>query len=377
MTISLNKLVFVLLISAVYSLETDSITPAFKSLPDELCPKWAREMHCEPLFVADKTLRFRDRRLSPDCPLGCQACSMDVGDEIDDVIQEYVRHCVNLQVPETEDVWKPGDLDATYERILREFPQYKPTVLSRDPWLVQLEDFIKPPEAMVMIKETQLEVLSGAAEAGLEKANDAGGVCHSTQAWCNEGCLRRPEMQSVIQRVEDLVNLPWKYAEPIHFIEYEPGQKYGRHSDHIPEEMETMHGPRLFTLLLYLNDIEEDLGGDTCFPNLDVCIQPKLGRAVIWPNVLNDKPWAAENRTWHEANEIYKGFKYASTFWLHLRDYEHAERLNCIYTMEDDIREELEEMEAEKYGDYDDDEEDEEEEEEYGDDEYYDDDGYE
>lgn len=340
-----------------------------------LCPLWARDGDCKSLFAADEmTLRFRDRFLSSSCNLGCQQCFLDsqgnntseiVTDELlDNQVIDSMRHCVDFEGQETEDVWKPGHPDAMYQRILRSFPQYSPKVLSRDPWAIQLDNFIAPLEANKMINETRLEIQKGIAEAALEPENEGGGVCHSTQAWCDEDeCLQKPEMQSVVRKIEDLVGLSWRYAEPLHFIEYTPGQKYGRHHDNIPEEMESMQGPRLFTLLFYLNDIEQGLGGETCFSDLNFCVQPKLGRAVIWANVLNDQPWAVENRTWHEASEIQYGYKNAATAWFHLRDYHHAKNLDC-YLAEDDIREELEET----HGLYPDDED-------YGDDndeEYYD-----
>lgn len=317
-----------------------------------LCPLWARDGECKSLFDADEmTLRFRDRQLSSSCYLSCQLCFPDskgnassvITDELlDNQVIDYMRHCVDFQVPETQDVWKPGDPDAMYQRILKEFPQYSPKVLSRDPWAIQLDNFIAPHEATRMINETRIEIQKGAAEVGFESASDEGGVCHSTQAWCDkENCLQKPEIQSVVHKIEDLVDLSWKYAEPLHFIEYIPGQKYGRHHDNIPEEMESMQGPRLFTLLFYLNDIEEGLGGETCFSDLDFCVQPKLGRAVIWTNVLNDQPWAVENRTWHEANEITHGYKNAATAWFHLRDYHHSRNLDC-FEAEDEIRENLE-----------------------------------
>ena len=344
MSVSTSLLVFSSLVAVTAAAFTDQDAA-------HLCPLWARDGECQSLFAADEmTLRFRDRHLSPDCDLSCQQCFLDnhttsnvITDELlNSQVIDYMRHCVDLQVPETEDAWKPGDPDAMYRRILKEFPQYSPKILSRDPWAIQLDHFIATHEATRMINETRLEIEKGIAEDAFESANDEGGVCHSTQAWCDEEeCLQKPEMQSVVHKIEDLVGLSWTYAEPLHFIEYTPGQKYGRHHDNIPEEMESMQGPRLFTLLFYLNDIEQGLGGETCFSDLNFCVQPKLGRAVIWANVLNDQPWAVENRTWHEASEIAHGYKNAATAWFHLRDYHHAKELDC-FLAEDDIRDDLE-----------------------------------
>ena len=100
-----------------------------------------------------------------------------------------------------------------------------------------------------------------------------------------------------------------------------------------------MIGPRLFTLLVYLNDIEQGLGGETCFPEADVCVTPKLGRAVIFANVQTEEPSKMDNRTYHEANEIQFGYKNALTVWYHLRDYSHAASLGCMSTDIEDMTE--------------------------------------
>ena len=66
------------------------------------------------------------------------------------------------------------------------------------------------------------------------------------------------------------------------------------------------------TAFLYLNDVEE--GGGTHFNNLGITVQPKTGRAVLWPSVTDHDPDAKEYRTDHEALPVIKGVKYAGAF---------------------------------------------------------------
>lgn len=80
--------------------------------------------------------------------------------------------------------------------------------------------------------------------------------------------------QSVLQgawyKIEKLVDLPFKtHTKAVHFIQYVLGQRYGSHTDAIAEEFNSMTGPRIFTILFYLNDIEEGNGGETCFPQIE------------------------------------------------------------------------------------------------------------
>ena len=61
-------------------------------------------------------------------------------------------------------------------------------------------------------------------------------------------------------------------------------------------------------VFLYLNDVEE--GGGTHFKGLDITVQPKTGRAVVWPSVLDQDPDRKDPRTHHEALPVIKGVKY-------------------------------------------------------------------
>ena len=50
-------------------------------------------------------------------------------------------------------------------------------------------------------------------------------------------------------------------------------------------------------------------------------IKPKKGKAVLWPNVLNDKPNEEDEMFDHEALPVESGVKYAANVWLHMRDF--------------------------------------------------------
>ena len=348
-------------------------------------------------------------------------------------------------------------MNQMYERIITDpnlISRYRPTILSHPksyvpdnknvddgvievnidesnvgigPWLIQLEDFFSEEECDEMIRQTKIAINTdpngdGSGYAFLaggdydndgydddgyddgydddgdnnENENDiAAGVCESTQAWCDpDQCMKEPKLQNAWMKIEQLVDLPFQtHTEPVHFIQYVPGQKYGSHTDSIPEEFYSMTGPRLFTILFYLNDIEEHNGGETCFSQIIkkknivnkndsnndntmnnnnnnetndddiICVQPKKGRALIWPNVrmnnddddeittilspdnddntsknsnkvVDNRIEIPENRTWHEANSIKYGYKYAGTVWYHLRNFTYAEQIDCtdIYT---------------------------------------------
>lgn len=80
-------------------------------------------------------------------------------------------------------------------------------------------------------------------------------------------------------------------------------------------------------MFLYLNDVEE--GGETQFPRLNLTITPKLGRVVIWPNVLNNSPHESDQRTIHQALPVLTGEKYGANAWFHIRDFKTPNRIGC------------------------------------------------
>ena len=86
-------------------------------------------------------------------------------------------------------------------------------------------------------------------------------------------------------------------------------------------------GPRLYTFFLYLSDVEE--GGQTAFNKLGFEVEPKSGRAVLWPSVRNDDPFTADPRTKHEAKPVLKGEKYAANAWLHMYNFKAPFRVGC------------------------------------------------
>ena len=53
-------------------------------------------------------------------------------------------------------------------------------------------------------------------------------------------------------------------------------------------------------------------GGATNFPDLEIAVKPKVGRALLWPSVLDSNPFDKEDRTEHEAQDVIKGLKYGA-----------------------------------------------------------------
>jgi len=271
-------------------------------------------------------------------------------------------------------VWQSGDLSRMYERILEEYRHShnatvhsRPTLAPEDagkaddevdylvgtPWVLTMENFVTPEEATRMIEWAEIEIRDGAEwnsdvqdlteEEYNERYKDEDEEekgCKSIQAWCQDACMEDPVVQNIVGRVEKLVGLSSDYLEELHFIRYNNnGQGYSEHSDFLPGEAVGMQGPRLFTLYIYWNDVPRGMGGETTFPHIKdpnkrggqpVAIEPKLGRLLLWPNVLDQSPGLGDTRTRHEAKPIATGLKYGSTFWFHLRNYSYVSGIECL-----------------------------------------------
>jgi prolyl 4-hydroxylase len=98
-----------------------------------------------------------------------------------------------------------------------------------------------------------------------------------------------------------LLGLPFTNCETVFVTRYQEGEYYKAHQDFYPG----FDGDRLYTVLIYLNDLNEDQGGGTVFEQLNIGVKPRLGRAVIWTNTNPDGSHHEE--TSHEAMPVTNG----------------------------------------------------------------------
>jgi len=78
---------------------------------------------------------------------------------------------------------------------------------------------------------------------------------------------------------------------------------------------------------MYLSDVEA--GGGTDFPTLGITVEPKKGRALLWPSVYNSDPLASDNRMRHQALPVEAGTKFAANGWIHQFDYQTPQESGC------------------------------------------------
>lgn len=134
------------------------------------------------------------------------------------------------------DVWGPGDLDAQFEKLVREpyLSKYEVQILSSPnindgPWVITMENVIDATEAEKLIEL--------GAEEGYRRSLDAGKVLPdgtieevlspnrtSTNAWCQNDCYKDAVVQDVTQRLSDIIQIPEGNSEYIQLLRYEVSQ---------------------------------------------------------------------------------------------------------------------------------------------------------
>lgn len=125
-----------------------------------------------------------------------------------------------------------------------------------------------------------------------------------------------PEVTHVEYRLAALAKIDIKYLERLNMVRYHPGQYFNEHHD---------GSFRPKTVFIYLNDLEDDEGGETMFTNLGVQIKPRKGCAVMWSNLDDDGK--QDDRVIHRGVAPLGGVKYGVNCFFNdkpIRDMEAA-----------------------------------------------------
>jgi len=230
---------------------------------------------------------------------------------------------------------KKGELNKIFERIVSD-PEinemYNVTTLSTDPFIITIDGVVIPEESAGIIESVsgKFEGSSGTG-AIMEDGTFAKEVTSyrtSRNAWCHEEpCRSLAVSMNVEDKIAALTGVPRENQEYLQILDYGPDQYYKQHHDFIPGHMDMPCGPRILTAFIYFNEVEE--GGGTRFNKLNITVQPKPGRMLLWPSVKNSNPKKIDTRTDHEAMPVIAGVKQAANAWLHLYAFRKYNLLGC------------------------------------------------
>lgn len=114
------------------------------------------------------------------------------------------------------------------------------------------------------------------------------------------------------KRVSQIMNIPVEHGEGLQILNYKIGQEYKAHYDFFTSKNKVVSNPRISTLVMYLNDVEE--GGETYFPKLNFSVSPQKGMAVYFEYFYDDQ--TLNDLTLHGGAPVIVGDKWAATQWM-------------------------------------------------------------
>lgn len=165
--------------------------------------------------------------------------------------------------------------------------------------LTMVERFCTPDEARHLIAEAGKRLRDSRITIANQQVKNA--YRTSKTAVVYDRFIQDPAVVPLLYRAAMLLGLPATHAETVFVTYYSEGEYYKPHEDFY----EGFDGDRLYTVLIYLNDLAEDQGGGTVFEHLNIGVKPRLGRAVIWTNTNPDGSHHPETR--HEALPVENG----------------------------------------------------------------------
>lgn len=191
-------------------------------------------------------------------------------------------------------------------------------VLSSDPFICVFDDYVSAVE-VEHILAAGATLLAPALVTGPNE-----GVVSSTRTGRNCWIAHRHDevIAGVCERISELAGLPLENAESLQLIHYDHSQEYAPHFDGWDASTEdgqrcmARGGQRLITGLLYLNDVP--MGGGTSFPNLQLEVQARKGRLLLFHNCLLGGTVCHPNSL-HGGMPVQQGQKWACNLWFRER----------------------------------------------------------
>ena len=179
--------------------------------------------------------------------------------------------------------------------------KYKETVLSQNPKIVYIENFVTKKQAEHIMNISDKIKRPSTIDTKDDPYTLVTNVRSSESAHLGKA---RDEITKEIEDAAcEYVGLDTHYLEPMQVAVYEKGQKFNPHYDFFSSDSLDlpMRGNRNKTILVYLNDIKEEFGGATVFPKIGLKIQPKALSAIYFENMNGSE---VDYNTLHAGEEL-------------------------------------------------------------------------
>lgn len=197
-------------------------------------------------------------------------------------------------------------------------------IISTEPLILTIEDFLSNEECehVINISKDKLNKAKTCfySDEDEKRINSSDYIGRT-----NKNCWIKYKTDEIIDNIykkaSKLLRCEINYFESLQVINYQKNEEYKYHYDgwnkNEKEKYEkycTKNGNRIFTLLLYLNDVEE--GGETGFNKFDkeIKIKPKKRSALLFKSINNDG--TLNMKSCHAGLPVIEGEKWACNLWL-------------------------------------------------------------
>jgi prolyl 4-hydroxylase len=189
--------------------------------------------------------------------------------------------------------------------------------INSNPPIFEIDDFLSPEQCANLISHGEESTYLG----GLGSSQTFSGsktTSTRTSSTCHLPFESTPEL---LKLTNLLTGVDISHYEEPQICKYTQGQRYSWHYDSIPMGFRKGWGNRVATLIVYLNTLSEKDGGATIFKDLDLTIQPKMGKALLFFPSYEDGN--QDDRTLH-SGAICETTKYIANVWIHEGSYDSA-----------------------------------------------------
>ena len=204
--------------------------------------------------------------------------------------------------------------------------EFNAKILHREPNILLLDNFLSEEECAHIIKIGEPHIkkseVCGKSGSRPDKSRT------SMTAHIGKKFLTKDKkdkiLMGILEKSANYVNRPVENIEPIQLVRYYPGQYFKSHYDYLDtripmyKENVAKNGQREFTFFVYLNDVPDNVGGETQFAKINKTFRAGKGQAVFWPNIVDGQ---CDKRTLHSGTELKKGIKYGLNIWVRDKEY--------------------------------------------------------
>lgn len=190
-------------------------------------------------------------------------------------------------------------------------------IINNDYVIIEIDNFLTNEECLQMINEANQQKLEYSTIISSDNIIDAYDE-KSRKSYTTWFQKNKNEIDIKISNLATyLTNRNDTHFENLQIVYYPIGGFFNPHYDATPLTSESSTKYREYTLLIYLNDVEE--GGETYFPIIDLNIKPKKGKAILF-RTLNDNKEIIEEAL-HTGKPVIKGEKWVCNKWIHFQPY--------------------------------------------------------